>query len=549
MRNTHRPARYVADYGCCNGQPPIQPSTPQPPAPSQGVTANGNSQAHCLAGAPAEGRAGDSVANQQHPGPVGGNHEAETSSCNNNAAGKCPPLSWREAASRACALLDATSVRLYGNGEVYGKLEATRRALTRVVRALERRRRRVRTPDNAEAQQQQQEQHRVQLHLDEEDGILPGSLEAEVAAQLASHPGLAAAGPGQWLQLCKVVRPQFVRHRAAAAAAAAAAPATAVSIALEPSPSAQAPVSAAGRIADPDPPPIRPAAPSSAHPSLAALSAAIAQCGAALRRLAAAAPAAEAAPRLALHPGQAGVVGGWLGPGQLVRVTAEGVEVDGDVGVIARGAQGRLGTGRGGVGAVDGGSRGSREEVERLRAHVGLLERMCGWGLGGGGGAGRQQQPEEEWVSWEQVTGGGGEEGAGMGRRQKDAAQALYGPAEITLYGSVRLAVGGLLYDSTDEAREVVVRELLPRARRALGEAEAEQRGQGCVEEPHQQQPTEQKGGVGRAVGERVAPCVYVAFLTPEACWRLLEQHPDEGLRWQVHAAGPTQQVGVWYVS
>ncbi len=36
-----------------------------------------------------------------------------------------PPLSWREAASRACALLDSTSVRLYGNGKVYVKLEAT----------------------------------------------------------------------------------------------------------------------------------------------------------------------------------------------------------------------------------------------------------------------------------------------------------------------------------------------------------------------------------------------------------------------------------------
>ncbi len=70
----------------------------------------------------------------------------------------------------------------------------------------------MRATDNAEAQQQQQHEQRAHFHLDVEDGMLPGSLEGEVAAQLASHPGLAAAGPGQWLQLCRVVRPQFVRQ-------------------------------------------------------------------------------------------------------------------------------------------------------------------------------------------------------------------------------------------------------------------------------------------------------------------------------------------------
>ncbi len=232
-----------------------------------------------------------------------------------------------------------------------------------------------------------------------------------MAAQLASHPGLAAARPGQWLQLCRVVRPQFVRHRVAAAAASAASAARAeakhqcqaVPLVSEPPPSAQVPVTDAGpdrttphpvvpaadllsalvppasasasasAVSDPDPPPFRPAAPSSAHPSLAAPSsahpslaapsAAIAPCAAALRRLAAAAPAAEAAPRLALHPGQAGVVGGWLELGcRWCGVATEGVVVmeRGDTvgGIRSGGPGGREGVvGRGGVGEGLTGSR------------------------------------------------------------------------------------------------------------------------------------------------------------------------------------------------
>ncbi len=38
--------------------------------------------------------------------------------------------------------------------------------------------------------------------------------------------------------------------------------------------------------------------------------------------------------------------------------------------------------------------------------------------------------------------------------------------------------------------------------------------------------------------------CVYVALLLLQSCWRMLgQQHGDEGLRWQVHAAGPKRQV------
>ncbi len=91
-----------------------------------------------------------------------------------------------------------------------------RLALARVVRAWQKRKRRGRALVEAEAPKQQ-EQQRAHFHLADGDGIMPGSLEAEVAAQLASHPGLAAAGPGQWLQLCRAVRPQFVRRKAAAA--------------------------------------------------------------------------------------------------------------------------------------------------------------------------------------------------------------------------------------------------------------------------------------------------------------------------------------------
>lgn len=58
-------------------------------------------------------------------------------------------------------------------------------------------------------------------------------------------------------------------------------------------------------------------------------------------------------------------------------------------------------------------------------------------------------------------------------------------------------------------------------------------------------------GGAGGHPSTPAAPgpspsCVYVALLTLEACWRLLMQHPDEGLRWRVHAAGAARQVVVW---
>ncbi|KAG2491772.1 hypothetical protein HYH03_009933 [Edaphochlamys debaryana] len=421
-----------------------------------------------------------------------------------------PHPGWRGAAAGALEALQAEQAELYGTPQLYDKLVAAEAALAALAEGSTQSDGSGQGPAQGSGQGAGQGpgQGSGQGSASGAAQGLRQDLAARLAAELATHPGLAAAGPGQWLQLCRLTLPHLRRHRDAAAAAAAAA---ASSAAAGAGPSAAA--SAGPGQAGPGPVPAGPG-------SDPWLGAALASCAQVLRRLAAGRP--PLAPRLVLHPRQWEALAGWLPEAEAGAGAEAGTE---------RGAEGE--------GEAEVGGEGAPVWLEWVDAADWLHEWRSGGAQGGGIGGGEE---------------GSGESGGVSRPQQRRGRRVLH------LYdGAPYLGLDEHLTEATDEALEFAQAVAAARAEAAAAAAAsgsssgsgsgsargsaAERRGGGGGPGPAGWAPAAAASPAAQAAAAEAAGRLAVAALPPEAAWRILQLHPAEGVRWLAYHGGPLRQA------
>ncbi|GIL70148.1 hypothetical protein Vretifemale_1011 [Volvox reticuliferus] len=444
-----------------------------------------------------------------------------------------PDRAWSAAATAALTRLDAAYDALYGDAGLYEKLTATQTAVEVAMVTQDCHR------NLGSGHPAGRDLARGGAHVDPGDN---DPLVGLILYELGQHRGLEAAGLMQWLQFCRALRPLFRRNRqeqrtTAVVAAVEAAPAVVApndnencshncndirTCGDEPRDDLAARHSVAGNVAggvagggsgddscisSGDGEGVRSA-------RLQQLQLAISQCSETLRRLAAGRP--PWAPRLALHPAQLELLQPWL--------------TSGDEAAADGGANG--GTGSGGM--IE-----WVTDVELLDLWATRHETLHTFS-GGTGEKGASVAAAVADVTAAAPEGGccGGGAGSSGGAR---AAATLHGGRgghlKLSLYDvAPSLDLDELLFDATDEALEFAA------ATADREECNSGGAGGGGSESNSgvcstRNSSSSSSSSIG---GQRLLP---VVLLSPELAWRLLQLHPNEGLRWQVYHSGPLRQV------
>ena len=515
-------------------------------------------------------------------------HELLVRSCRRPAryvADFHPAAAWRAAAAAAASRVDAAAAPLYGGccgQQLYEHVCAMGQALAHVVAAEAGR---AKGKDGMDGTQQEGLPGAAEGHP--RAGLAPdvAQLAAVVARQLRHDPAWSGLGPAsQWLQLCRVLLPLFQQPRAAVADTIATEASAAANDAEHSSASADTDPGTTGASSHDG---------ADSHGSLLRLQAALAQCSEALRRLAEGRP--PVAPRLALHPEQWALLRPWLPQAYVEQADAElkarSAAAGAEAAAFGEGAEATRGAGA--EAGVRGLAAGSRRQVPAAApgsagpagdghhpaaGGAGAARREEGVGVAPHGGAVKWV----EWVSprelllaarWRAAPPPGPSASSAAFAPAAVAAEAVAGrqsgrpvsrpPRLLQLHGGaaggdvpVDLDLDALLLDFTDEALELAA-ELAAEAAAAEEEERGGEAGPRQTTGGDSSSSSSSRGQSSRSSGSRsgagstgggvqqqqLPPLLPVLALTPEVSGRLLQLHPNEGLRWQVYHSGPLRQV------